>query len=221
MMDLYCERTDFTFWSEPLNALTNLAFILAAACAFSLWNKTKSQLTDKESAILLVLSCNIAIIGIGSFLFHTFATKWAMFADVFPIYIYKVALLLLYPTMVLKLSWTKSIGLFLLFLLSTYLVGRLPIDLNGSQMYIPSIVMLILFTLLHSHKYKTTDWPLVAAIIAFLISITFRTIDNQICTTWPVGSHFGWHIFNGFVLFFTWKSLYNKFSLRATNAQLL
>lgn len=210
MMDLYCERTDFTFWSEPLNALTNLAFIIAAIFAWSLYSNTKSRLTTKERVILLALASNIAIIGIGSFLFHTFATKWAMLADVIPIYIYKVALLLLYPTLVLKLSWTKSIGLFLLFLASTYLVGFIPIDLNGSQMYIPAIVMLLLFTLLHGLKYKYADKALVAAIIAFLLSITFRTIDTQICSVWPIGSHFGWHIFNGFVLFFTWKSLFNK-----------
>ena len=29
-MDLYCERLDPGFWAEPLNAVTNLSFILAA-----------------------------------------------------------------------------------------------------------------------------------------------------------------------------------------------
>jgi len=28
--DGYCERTDLTYWSEPVNAVTNLAFIIAA-----------------------------------------------------------------------------------------------------------------------------------------------------------------------------------------------
>ena len=28
--DAYCERADFTFWSEPVNALTNMAFLIAA-----------------------------------------------------------------------------------------------------------------------------------------------------------------------------------------------
>ena len=27
--DLYCERTGVEFWSEPVNALTNLAFVVA------------------------------------------------------------------------------------------------------------------------------------------------------------------------------------------------
>jgi hypothetical protein len=28
-VDLYCERTGADFWSEPVNALTNLAFVAA------------------------------------------------------------------------------------------------------------------------------------------------------------------------------------------------
>jgi hypothetical protein len=30
-VDIYCERIDPGFWAEPVNALTNLAFLLAAA----------------------------------------------------------------------------------------------------------------------------------------------------------------------------------------------
>ena len=29
-VDIYCERTDFAFWSEPLNAVSNAAFVIAA-----------------------------------------------------------------------------------------------------------------------------------------------------------------------------------------------
>ena len=29
-IDIYCERIDTAFWAEPVNAVTNLAFILAA-----------------------------------------------------------------------------------------------------------------------------------------------------------------------------------------------
>ena len=36
-IDAYCERLDAGFWAEPLNAATNLAFILAAVACFGLW----------------------------------------------------------------------------------------------------------------------------------------------------------------------------------------
>ena len=33
-IDAYCERTDPGYWAEPVNALTNLAFLLAALIAW-------------------------------------------------------------------------------------------------------------------------------------------------------------------------------------------
>jgi hypothetical protein len=38
-VDIYCERTDPSFWAEPVNALTNIAFLLAAALAFCAWRR--------------------------------------------------------------------------------------------------------------------------------------------------------------------------------------
>ena len=38
-VDNYCERIDPGFWAEPLNALSNTAFILAAAYGFYLWRR--------------------------------------------------------------------------------------------------------------------------------------------------------------------------------------
>jgi len=35
-LDLYCERTGPELFSEPVNALTNIAFFLAAASVFTL-----------------------------------------------------------------------------------------------------------------------------------------------------------------------------------------
>jgi hypothetical protein len=36
-IDAYCERTDFSYWSEPVNAVTNLAFLVAAVW---MWRRT-------------------------------------------------------------------------------------------------------------------------------------------------------------------------------------
>ncbi len=33
--------------------------------------------------------------------------------------------------------------------------------------------------------------------MAFLISLTFRTLDRDICTSLPLGTHFIWHLMNG------------------------
>jgi len=80
-VDGYCERLDPTFWAEPVNAVTNAAFLIAA---YVIWRRVRGH--GLPLAMLLVAI--LAIIGVGSFLFHTFATRWAGVADVLPILLY-------------------------------------------------------------------------------------------------------------------------------------
>ncbi len=72
----YCERVDAAFWSQPINAMTNAAFLIAALWA---WRRPDLPVMGRVLAVIL------ALIGIGSFLFHTFAQTWAGLADVLPI----------------------------------------------------------------------------------------------------------------------------------------
>ena len=72
----YCERTDAAYWSEPLNAVSNAAFLVAAALC---WRMTAG---DRGARLLVLI---LAAIGVGSYLFHTHARVWAMMADVLPI----------------------------------------------------------------------------------------------------------------------------------------
>ena len=50
-IDMYCERTDPGLWSEPLNALTNLAFLLAAAL---LWRQA-GRGAGRDTRVLILL----------------------------------------------------------------------------------------------------------------------------------------------------------------------
>ena len=79
-VDAYCERTNESFWAEPLNAWSNLAFFAASVIGLSLWS-----LRGGRDRIGLILCLLVAVIGAGSFLFHTFATRWASLADIIPI----------------------------------------------------------------------------------------------------------------------------------------
>ncbi len=82
-IDSYCERTDAGFWSEPINAWSNLAFIAAAIFAFRLWHNADGR--DKPVLALIAITTSV---GVGSFLFHTFANRWSLLADVVPITIF-------------------------------------------------------------------------------------------------------------------------------------
>lgn len=76
-VDGYCERMGPEFWSEPMNAVTNAAFVLAAVI---LWQRT--------FGLGRVMCVILSVIGLGSFLFHTFAQPWAGVADVVPILLF-------------------------------------------------------------------------------------------------------------------------------------
>jgi hypothetical protein len=83
-IDAYCERLGAGFWAEPTNALTNLAFLVAAYLLYQ-------RLRGSGDVPALLLTLLIGLIGIGSFLFHTYATVWASLADVLPIVAYMMA----------------------------------------------------------------------------------------------------------------------------------
>src|SRR3972149_2257051 len=79
-IDLYCERLGPSFWAEPVNALTNVAFFVAAWAAFRLW-----QREGNGDHAILALILVVAAVGLGSLAFHTRATRGAMLLDGVPI----------------------------------------------------------------------------------------------------------------------------------------
>ena len=64
----YCERLGPGLWAEPVNALTNAAFLMAAAVTWRRW---------PDEPLCRALSAILGVIGLGSFLFHTFAFSMA------------------------------------------------------------------------------------------------------------------------------------------------
>src|SRR3989442_13206839 len=69
-IDLYCERTDASFWAEPANALSNAAFLIAAAAAFWLWRRAPGRDWPALALIIVVMA-----VGGGSFAFPTLGTR--------------------------------------------------------------------------------------------------------------------------------------------------
>src|SRR3954464_12359934 len=82
-VDLYCERLDAGFGAEPLNAVSNAAFVIAAGAAFLRWRRAGAS--DVPALLLIVV---VAGVGTGSFLFHTLANRWSELADVLPIAVF-------------------------------------------------------------------------------------------------------------------------------------
>ena len=202
MIDLYCERVAPGLLGEPLNALSNLAFVVAAWLA---WRYAARM--SALSADVRLLSILMAAIGIGSALFHTFATRWAMLLDILPIFVFQLAYLWVYCGSVIgmprRVRWFAVVALFIAVAASLPLAGHL----NGSPIYVPALVTLVLLALWHRRHVVHEPLRLTWAAALFMLSLTARTADQALCTSWPAGTHFAWHLLNGAVLFFAITAL--------------
>ena len=99
-IDIYCERLDIGIWAEPINAVTNAAFILAA---IFMWLRCKNLVEGR------ILSFILFSIGCGSFLFHTFGQTWAAILDVTSILIFILTYIFFANRRFL--AWSKMVSL--------------------------------------------------------------------------------------------------------------
>lgn len=202
-MDIYCERTSAAFWAEPLNALSNIAFILAAGVGLVLAVKTNRL--NGINALLIGLA---ALVGIGSFLFHTYANRWSDIADIVPIWTFIFIYILAALNGFFDLAWARvwRIGLIILavtasiFYLMPANVDSNATMLNGSEQYIPAVIALLVFGYALQRRRHPAAAYIWAGGVTFVLSLGFRTLDNALCTALPAGTHFGWHLCNGLLI---------------------
>ena len=195
-IDQYCERLDPSFWAEPVNALTNAAFILAAVMALLDWRRGGSS--DRAVLALIVV---VFAIGLGSFAFHTLATRGARLLDVIPIGVFIYGYFLLALRRMLGVPWVYSVVLLVAFIaLSNALAIAVPREvLNGSSGYFPALgALLIIGWLLRDN---TQGRAMLTAAAIFVASLTLRIVDLDICNALPLGTHFLWHVLNAVLLY--------------------
>lgn len=196
-IDIYCERIGPEFWSEPFNAISNGAFILAALLVWGI-------LGGKQDRAARILTVNLAIIGIGSFLFHTYAQGWAQLADVIPIQAFILIFLFFAVTRILQLPVWAGIAALVAFFPYAYasasVIGSFTGSLNGSIAYVPVVILLAILALAAIPKDTGTAKGLAIGTAILLVSIIFRTLDASVCTALPLGTHFIWHGLNAIML---------------------
>ncbi|WP_306226262.1 ceramidase domain-containing protein [Bosea beijingensis] len=199
----YCERLDGSFWAEPLNAVTNAAFLAAAVAAFWLWRRQ----TGREF-VTLVLTGLVFAIGIGSFLFHTIPNRWTLLADVVPIQLFAFGYFAFALKRFLGLSGMfTAIGTLVFFGLALGLsaAGRaaLPAGMAGSAGYAAFLLGLIGVALAMSRMPALRSQSRLLALAAgtFAISLTMRSVDNALCGSLQLGTHWFWHVLNALVLY--------------------
>lgn len=198
-IDNYCERTGPEFWSEPLNAVTNLSFIIAGVVGLALCRRNGAE------PFAQFLSWWVIVIGVGSALFHTFANGATMLADVLPIggfillYTYYVA------TRFVGFGRLQGAGTVALFYAAAFALTALIPDsigeaTSGTTGYLPALLALLVFgAWLARRGHRAANYLFWAAGV-FFVSMIFRSLDAAICQAVPMGTHFVWHMLNGVLL---------------------
>jgi hypothetical protein len=203
----YCERTDASFWSEPYNAATNAVFLLVAYYAFYEWFKA-----SRKDVFLLILSIEIVAIGLGSFVFHTVATRWSVFADTIPIALFTYTAFAFIARRVFALSPIYAVVSTITFAILHLGFAKLWIFaigprfiLNQSIGYFPALFALAATGILIIARPTTarqlesglvirSGRLLIAAAVVFALGLIFRSLDRAACAMLPIGTHFAWHI---------------------------
>lgn len=207
-LDHYCERAGSAeFWAEPLNAITNIAFLITAFYSAKMLYRLKGDVVKHLD--IWALSILLAMIGIGSFLWHTAASPTTVLMDVIPILLFMNLYLISLLARVFHLKWCKVVFLWCVYFAGSMIAERfLPADLlNGSVLYAPTYLTLLLL-MAAAWRIEADAFPdLFAAVRIFTLSLVFRTIDVETCTYFPIGTHFMWHCLNALLLYRLMKLL--------------
>lgn len=201
-LDLYCERTEPGLWSEPFNVLTNFAFLFAA---WMLWQRQLPSEARREARRMAVL---LAVVGVGSGLFHLTGQQWANWADVGAIMLFIVVFLQRYLSRVVRASSGGVVLAVIGLLLLCRLIGSFgDLGMNGSEPYLAPWLVLAIFSRWAARKSPASLPWMLAASCLFPISLALRSLDLALCDAWPMGTHFGWHLLNAMVLYLCARGL--------------
>ena len=193
-IDAYCERMDAGYWAEPVNAVTNAAFLLAAVL---MWRRTEGLALARALCVIL------GLIGVGSYLFHTHAQVWSAIADVAPI----AAFILLYIFAINRDVWDLStawaLGATALFFpyaaLTVPLWQGVPVY-GVSAGYMPVPTLILIYAVLLRRRAPDLARGFVIGAVILMLSLLARSLDETLCAQVPRGTHFLWHLLNALML---------------------
>jgi len=217
---LYCERgTNEAIWAEPINAISNAGFLLAALI---FWQLILWRPRDERSADHYLLMALAFLIGFGSLAFHLFADEGTALADVIPIGLFMLVYLGFALNRFLSVppGWTVLLVLIFAGLVGAAmqihcwdggigLRGAAPDAkpcLNGSMAYLPALGALIIVGMVAAERHHKAAPYILGAAVVFAVSIVLRSVDLAFCDRLlidgrEVGTHFIWHLLNAVVIF--------------------
>ena len=193
-----CELQSNQLRSQPLNLITNFAFLITSYLIFRLIKNEKVK--DKGIHLLFLTSI---LIGFGSIAHHTVPTNFTLLLDGIPIYIFLYfgfCQILDILTEKKELAFLlPSLYIFLNIFISLFI--HLPIDSNALTPIINLFLFIpIIFIFYKRFGNKTNLFSLSLGFYA--LATIFFVLDEIICNQLPFGTHFLWHIFNAAAIYY-------------------
>lgn len=194
-VDGYCERLDPGFWAEPVNFLTNAAFLVAALV---MWRRCRGMPAGQ------VLAAILFVIGVASGLFHSLGQAWAGAADSLSILVFVIVYLWLANRdfvgfRPLGATLATVAGLAVL-IGAAILVGRVLPAAGANAAYGMVAALILGYGLGLLRRAPRTGGRLIGGALILALSITSRAMDMPLCERFPVGTHFLWHLLNATML---------------------
>jgi len=190
----YCGHFNDGFWGEPQNSLSNLTFIIGAAYAWSIWRKQEER--DIWQFVIIAFAASI---GVGSFIFHSMPTRTTLVIDLIPIQIFSISYFGYVGINHLCLSKRTMVISAILFVAvrSGWITITPHGAFGGGITHIPALALLLTMAFfLHREKDLLAKYMLVAS-ITYLLALVARCFDLPLCSAFPIGFHWLWHILTG------------------------
>ncbi|WP_281018211.1 MULTISPECIES: hypothetical protein [unclassified Minwuia] len=195
-IDGYCERIAPGLLGEPLNAITNLAFMFAALW---LWRIARRHHRDR-SWMLRTLVFLLFATGVCSLIFHSFANVIGVILDTLALTLCLLAAFLFSARVWLHQGWwTAALWPVGMIVAALVLGGIVPVD--GAAYLGPFVTGALLAGILILRGHPAGK-DVAIGVACFVPSFFFRSIDAPVCEAFPDGTHFLWHILNACVLGF-------------------
>jgi hypothetical protein len=95
----------------------------------------------------------------------------------------------------------------LLFLSATYFAVSYANLLHGAPVYTPGLLVVLILGIYHAFEQKTARLLLLSTAGVYFTALFFRTIDQEVCSAVPIGTHFIWHSLIGLVTYMAMRVL--------------
>jgi len=203
----YCERLAPGLTGEPLNAVSNVAFLAAGIALLRMQSSLRGRGTTVPSEVgaLPYLVLGVAAC---SFVFHTLATRWAGWLDSVSILVYCVVAIYGFLRHAVAAQRAPSLLVAALFAAVSVSTRWLPPDtLNGSAAYFPNLLVLTAVSAYLNQRHAAAWRSLALATTLFAAALALRTLDRAWCSALPIGTHFLWHLLTAAVIWLVSREL--------------